>query len=77
MGESPYAHAVTKARATPILMSRRNVLRLATSGYAEPWFFDHIPGECHVDFDASELEPPSAPPFDNYDKLKSRAIQVL
>ena len=72
-----YEHAVNKAGVTPILMSRCNVLRLATSGYAEPWFFDRIPGKGHVDFDASEFEPPDAPPFDNYDKLKSRAIQVL
>ncbi len=72
-----YEHAVNKARVTPILMSRCNVLRLATSGYAEPWFFDHIPGEGRVDFDASELLPPDAPPFDNYDELKSRAIEVL
>ncbi len=72
-----YEHAVNKAGVTPILMSRRNVLRLATSGYAEPWFFDHIPGEGHVDFDASELLPPDAPPFDNYDELKSRATEVL
>ncbi len=70
-------HAVNKARVAPILMSRCSVLRLATSGYAEPWFFDHTPGKGHVDFDASEFEPPDAPPFDNYDKLKSRAIQVL
>ena len=72
-----YEYAVTKARKAPVLMSRCNVLRLATSGYAEPWFFDHVPGEGRVELDAADLEAPSEAPYVDYDKLKSRATQVV
>ncbi len=59
-----------------MLMSRCNVLRLAMSGYAEPWFFDHVPGEGRVELDAADLEALSDLDVD-YDKLKSRATQVV
>ncbi len=70
-------HTVNKARKAPVLMSRCNVLRLATSGYAEPWFFDHVPGEGHVELDATDLEAPSGAPYVDYDEPKSRATAVL
>ena len=72
-----YEYAVNKARKAPVLMSRCNVLRLATSGYAEPWFFDQVPGEGRVELDAADLEAPSEAPYVDYDKLKSRATQVV
>ncbi len=72
-----YEYAATKARKAPVLMSRCNVLRLATSGYAEPWFFDQVPGEGRVELDAADLEAPSEAPYVDYDKPKSRATQVV
>ncbi len=67
-----YEHTVSKARKAPVLTSRCNVLRLATSGYAEPWFFDHVPGEGRVELDAADLEAPSEAPYVDYAEVACR-----